>query len=563
MDTFSPGTSDTSRNNHAVIKRNRTEVANQIINFKVEAERLASQRAAAESLGVPRSTLRYWRDRQTKIALPTRSIEFFESPEGTDFLHLLMTSLLFVMSQLGNNGNRSICLILELCQLDHLIGSSYGSIQKSTVQLEEIIEEYAKQERESLSAGMEPKAITMCGDETFHPQTCLVAIEPVSNFIMMEQYSEKRDAGSWANAMNKGLADLPVTIVQSTSDEGKGLLKYVKDELGAHHSPDLFHVQQELTKATSAPLNAQLRHAEAAYQASGEKTKKCVEEKQQSIGVDAGRGRPFDYDRRITEAEAAEANSLQYLRECEERQALVKKAKKTIGTVYHPYNLKTGKPQTANTVGAKLEKQFDIIQSVSDEAGLSENNQKQLEKAHRVFPQLITTISFFWAMVKTLLAKLGLSKELETLMREILIPACYLQMASKKTNGAKRRHKIMELAKSLLNQLNTNDLWKALDKNQREAMEAMAQRCAELFQRSSSCVEGRNGHLSLRHHGLHKLSTRKLSVLTTLHNYYITRPDGTTAAERFFGKKPRDLFEVLLKKLRYPPRPRLHRKMAA
>jgi len=563
MDAFSLGTSDNSRTNHAVIKRSRAEVANHIINFKMEAERLASQRAAAASLGIPRSTWRHWRDRQAGIALPAKTIQFFESPEGTAFLHLLMTSLLFVMAQLGNNGTRSISLVLELCQLDHLVGSSYGSIQKSTVQMEGIIEEYGKQERESLSADMEAKTIAMCGDETFHPQTCLVAIEPVSNFIMVEQYSEKRDAISWANAMSEGLADLPVTIVQSTSDEGKGLLKYVKDELGAHHSPDLFHVQQDLTRATSAPLNAQFKHAETAYQASSEKTKEWVEEKQQSIGAEAGRGRPFDYDIRIAEAAVTEADALQYLKECEARQALSKKAKKAIGIVYHPYNLKTGKPQTAKTVGAKLEKKFDIIQSVADEAGLSENSQKQLEKAHRVFPQLIATISFFWAMVKTLLAKLGLSKELEAIMREILIPACYLQMASKRMNGAKRKHKIMALAQALRNQLDATVLWQALDKSQREAMEATAQRCAELFQRSSSCVEGRNGYLSLRHHGLHKLGNRKLSVLTTLHNYYITRPDGTTAAERFFGKKPRDLFEILLKKLRYPPRPRLQRKMAA
>src|SRR5205807_200495 len=75
------------------------------------------------------------------------------------------------------------------------------------------------------------------------------------------------------------------------------------------------------------------------------------------------------------------------------------------------------------------------------------------------------------------------------------------------------------------------------------ALEREAARCAELFQRSSSCVEGRNGQLSLRHHYLHQLRPRKLKVLTTLHNYLIRRPDGTTAAERFFGAKPGDLFE--------------------
>ncbi len=52
--------------------------------------------------------------------------------------------------------------------------------------------------------------------------------------------------------------------------------------------------------------------------------------------------------------------------------------------------------------------------------------------------------------------------------------------------------------------------------------------------------------LSLRHHSLHRLSNRKLSALTAVHNYFIRRPDRTTAAERFFGTKPREMFDFLL-----------------
>ena len=59
--------------------------------------------------------------------------------------------------------------------------------------------------------------------------------------------------------------------------------------------------------------------------------------------------------------------------------------------------------------------------------------------------------------------------------------------------------------------------------------------CAGWLVRGSSCVEGRNGQLELRHHSLHRLSPRKLGVLTVMHNYWLKRADGTTAAERFFG----------------------------
>ena len=72
-------------------------------------------------------------------------------------------------------------------------------------------------------------------------------------------------------------------------------------------------------------------------------------------------------------------------------------------------------------------------------------------------------------------------------------------------------------------------------------------------------MEGRNGHLSLYHHGSHRLSDRKLAALTALHNYYVRRPDGTTAAERFFGRAHPALFEQVLAHVDLPPPPRRKR----
>ncbi|MEA1053294.1 DUF6399 domain-containing protein [Lamprobacter modestohalophilus] len=97
---------------------------------------------------------------------------------------------------------------------------------------------------------------------------------------------------------------------------------------------------------------------------------------------------------------------------------------------------------------------------------------------------------------------------------------------------------------------------------QRAEIEQVASDCANLFQRSSSAVEGRNGQLSLFHHGCHRLSARKLSALTAVHNFYIRRADQTTAAERFFGRAPPPLFEQLLERVPLPPRPRRRRARA-
>jgi hypothetical protein len=156
---------------------------------------------------------------------------------------------------------------------------------------------------------------------------------------------------------------------------------------------------------------------------------------------------------------------------------------------------------------------------------------------------------------------LTLSERLECVIRDILIPAEYLLSASKKDKDVQERQKIKDTATELIDRLQSISEWQQLDDVEKKRLQNAAQECAQYFQRSSSCVEGRNGYLSLRHHVLHRLSDRKLKALTTIHNYFIERPDNTTAAERFFNKKLRDLFEYLIEKMSYPARSGIRSKL--
>ena len=54
--------------------------------------------------------------------------------------------------------------------------------------------------------GMALRQVTVCEDETFHPGICLVALEPVSNFILLEQYAEDRSAATWTQALDAAMA---------------------------------------------------------------------------------------------------------------------------------------------------------------------------------------------------------------------------------------------------------------------------------------------------------------------------------------------------------------------
>jgi len=51
---------------------------------------------------------------------------------------------------------------------------------------------------------------------------------------------------------------------------------------------------------------------------------------------------------------------------------------------------------------------------------------------------------------------------------------------------------------------------------------------------------------------------------TVIHNFHLKRPDGRTAAERFFENKLINMFEWLVKKMSLPARPRRNKiKMAS
>jgi len=231
-------------------KYDRGMIANKMNEFDNIRSLYLSERQTLRALNVRRTTGRYWLSNRGKSGLSPIIEQFFESLEGQTFLHQLVIAAKFVMMQIGGCGIRLVSLFFKLSCLDRFVASSIGALHKQNILMEQAIVEYEQQEKVHLAKNMPKKNITTAQDETFHPQPCLVAIEPISNFIVAEKYSEKRDAKSWTQAMKEGLQGLPVKIIQTTSDEGAGLLKFVKEELGAHHSPDIPEFQANFAHYT-------------------------------------------------------------------------------------------------------------------------------------------------------------------------------------------------------------------------------------------------------------------------------------------------------------------------
>lgn len=463
----------------------------------------------------------------------------------------------FVITIQSAGSPRTVCSLLELSGLDQFVASSYGSQRKVTVAIEESIVAYAEAEISLLGKEMSPKKITVSEDETFHPEICLVAIEPVSNYIVLEAYAPDRTAETWTAKMEASMDGLPVEIIQGTSDEAKALCHHIEKDLGAHQSPDLFHVQHTVSKAMSAPLARQVRTAEKAVEAAQKAVKKEQASQakylnQTPIPVEF----PPEFEKRIAAAQVEESQRQAQLEAAIERKSQATASIRSISKCYHPYDLETGTPRDAESVAHSLATHFDTLETIASEASLSERSVKSIRKARRVVTKMVATITFFFDTAQAKVQALTLTSEQENVLYQLLIPAIYLQLVADKAAIADERHVLRQRSQQLLEPLQLTDSpFASLHNDEKQIVESVATECAHLFQRSSSCTEGRNGQLALRHHSLHQISSRKLAALTVVHNFFIQRPDGSTPAQRFFETEHSSLFDYLVDHVDLPGRP--------
>ncbi len=167
-----------------------------------------SQRQAAKVLEVPRSTLQAWRAYQERLDACPAVVAFFHSVPGLAFLHRLVLAFHLVCVEVGACGIRLVCLLLQLTGLNRFVGASYGTQQQVNRHVEEAIVAYRHEESARLAHEMPPKEITLTQDETFTGGLCLVGIEPVSNYIVLEQAAQARDQDTWHVLMEQALAGL-------------------------------------------------------------------------------------------------------------------------------------------------------------------------------------------------------------------------------------------------------------------------------------------------------------------------------------------------------------------
>ena len=331
-----------------------------------------------------------------------------------------------------------------------------------------------------------------------------------------------------------------------------------KVELRAHHSPALFHVQHELSKAVSAPMAVKQRAAAKAVAQAEETLKRVQESRDNTNGACAKRspGRPPKAAACPEQVAQDVATARQEHQRLVGQRETVTQSIRAIGRAYHFVDLERGVRRNGKRIAGDIHEQIDTIRTMAQQENFSQACLDRLEKAERVVPTMQTTIECVSGYVRQQVRQLNLAPSASYAMHAHLIPSCSLErVASTRTitEGAPLRALARRLRTPLFEPGGALDALSPMEQNQ---LQHKAQTLAEVFQRSSSNVEGRNGYLSLRNHQLRGLDhPRKRACLTAIHNFFLTRADGTTAAERFFGQKPRAMLAAILAAVEIPPAP--------
>lgn len=521
------------------VHRTQPAIAQKVVAFQelINLERSKkSEREAANILEIPNSTMQSWRSQKKIHEAPVELVEFFSTVSGAMLLQRIVMSV-HQVTHFGCGGIRALQEFLHLSKLDQFVASSEGALHSFSVRCEEHIIMFGGGQENKLAEKMKRKKITAGLDEMYRGQhPCLVAIEIVSGFILLEKFTDDRTKVTWNKELTPRLDHLNVELSQVVSDLCGGIRAYAK-EAGAKHIPELFHAQYEISKATAAPLAAQEREFEKAFIK--------VEKKLQKIEEKHG-----ESSKQAHEARIARNYKKIGLEKRRERRNQVQTAKRELGKIHHPIDLTNGKVQTAEAMKSRFEGQLKVIEQAVKEAELSKSCEKRIGKARRAFDAIVEYVFSFFIMYAAFVSNLRLEKDQEYFFNEVIFPLSYFKMIWRRLKK-KEREELKPLKEGLENRLKEAQYSETLKNYWLKA----GQECAEMFQRSSSCVEGRNGLLSLYHHRFHRLNVRSLKALTIVHNFHTKRPDNTTAAERFFGCEHESLFESLVTSVRIPGRP--------
>ena len=462
----------------------------------------------------------------------------WETDVGRKWLGRLVCAIVYFFGIRGGVGMPTIAEFFLAIRLTAHMGVSSRSLARIAMQIEDVILRYEQVHGTAKATGIQ---IIVGADETFFDKVILILMDLDSGCILAEEITEDRTFLTWQDRARQAVTRVGVTVRCLVSDQAKALSKLALDELQCRKIPDLFHALHEVVTVFGGRF--------ARNAASLQRT---ITEAQVTIETLRQQGKPpariARHEQALTDLRAAHTIIV-------DGQTRYYEALHAISLLVHPFSRDGHHPHTAKAVETAVMQALETLQALAEEYDIADSKHR-LTKVRKQVPDIAAQIDLWWLWVTETLTVKALPPDLETWLREILLPSVYWQGQMTRTAPGPLRTASQQAATQAGQRLDTHPFTGVLHPKELTRWQHWATWMVGKFQRTSSAVEGRNGVLSRMNHTQRSIRPRRLKVATVIHNFGIRREDGTTAAERLFGDPVPDLFEWIVEHMGELPLPR-------
>ena len=466
---------------------------------------------------------------------------FWESAEGMTWLKLLVSGTIFHFGIRHGVGADMISDFFQLLRLEKHVGISAPSIKTMRKKLEKLIIEFQEIHQFSDMSG-KPLKIVGGVDETFFEKMILVLMDLSSGFIFFEEASDNRTYKTWFEKTKTAVQNLNLDIQYFVSDRAKALIKLSETGFNCPSIPDLFHAEYEIVKTFGSTFGKKISAL-----------KKKIDKALLALAL----LKEIAGDVNKISAQKALIQKLQ------DKQVHIEQGKKSyhdalhdISKAVHPFDIETNSVENSASLKEKLLENLANLSLLRAEYCINDKNDR-LGKFGRQIEEIAWLIDYWWLLADESLAQYEIDEKCETWLLEIFLPYVYWERQTSKTKNPDLKKEYASALRLALIQLEEDSSTPIQIGN--KTWQLWAESMVSHFQRTSSAVEGRNGYLSQRHHNGRGLLPERLKALTIIHNFTLKRFDGTTAANRLFGKEFLDLFEWVVHRMDDLPLPRKYK----
>jgi hypothetical protein len=529
----------------ALVRSRDTKVFGALAEFGKQSLRKIAQATGLSKDSVARSlTALLKRDKHPESRL-------WETEEGQAWLRRMVIAMLYEFGVKGNQGAERMSEFLKRIRVDTHVGSSPSALRNMVQQLEKALADFQR-EQETQQAEQEGKVreIVASGDETFfNDEMVMVLMDLTSGYLLLEEEAADRSYKTWKAKVQPRLQQLGLRVRHFISDRGKSLVKLALSSLGCEAGADLFHAQYDISKWLGRALHGKLGQA-------------CKQLKDAETGLASLEEKEAPPEK-IAEQRQRIQQTKEKLNAIEEGRETYREAQLSVSEAVHVFSVEDSASQTSEQVEKRLEEQTQRFEEIAQEQNI-QDKKDAAGKFRRQIEDVASTVDTWWLWTKESLSEYEIDEAVREWLLYVLLPVIYWHHQLQKTQNPNMKERYEAVWKKAHAAFAAHPVTRTMSKQDSSATlttgldrwRSWGEWASGNFHRASSAVEGRNGCLSQSYHNGRGLTNRRLHALTAIHNYDTRRCDGSTPAQRLYGKQFPDLFEWLLGQMGALPLPR-------